>query len=879
MKTRLWAVQFTLLLLAACGAEESTETADITENEASAEAADPYRLADNVAPTAQQLTLNINPERADYSGSTTITVEVASESPHIRLHAQDMQITSLTVTRGDAPLDVTHESGEHGLLTITAGKPIAAGSYELQIEFSNNFNDDGVGINRTEQDGEHYIFSQFEAIDARQGFPCFDEPGFKFPWQMTMIVPTGVTPITNTPVVSVTEEGDHKTVVFDSTPALPSYLIAVAVGPFELVPIEGMSIPGNVVVPRGKSHLAAMAVETTPPLLAYLEDYFGQPYPFKKLDLIATNQAFSGAMEHPGAITYSDFFLLLDETASASQKSTLIKITAHELAHQWFGNLVTMQWWNDLWLNESFADWMGDKTAEAVYPDFSISLPELRTTFRVMDMDARSTTKPVRHDFKSTDNFSDGIFLSYYKGKAVLGMFEDAVGSEIFRDGVVRYIRKFSRQNAVADDLWAEINAGAEFDLAGGLSGFVNQAGIPLVSVTSKGNGVFEFSQRRLQMSGDTVDYAQTWVIPLQYKYLSGDRVTTAELIVDEATEVIEIGGDVKWILPNADQSGYYRWSIPDDMLARLGADAATHLSVRERMGLLTNLYTLLGADNLDGDDYLRAMQGVSKDTNAAVIESVLDQLGKLRLTFITPELREPFAAFLRDLLGPTLDRIGTETIPGEAADVTEMRAQVLLWLADYGQDERAIAVVSKVAEQYLAGDIPPSDLAAVSLRTAARWGDVETFNRYRDRLEVVAESSPGERRNYVSAIGSFRDPAAVELVLDYVLSGELQPVDIRTIVARLVSWEDNNEMLLNWAMQNDAALRELVPSGAMVNLPGQLMRCSTENAEVLRDFYSAPERFVAGIESELDEEIAENVECAAFRQRELESISNYLAM
>ncbi|MGI9271821.1 MAG: M1 family metallopeptidase [Woeseiaceae bacterium] len=879
MNTRLWAVPFAALLLAACGADESTDTSESTENTAVTEAADPYRLADNVAPTAQQLTLYIDPESADYSGSTRITVEVASESPHIRLHALDMEITSLAVSQNDVSLDVTHESGEHGLLTITTGQPIAAGSYEVQIEFSNNFNDDGVGINRTEQDGDHYIFSQFEAIDARQAFPCFDEPGFKFPWQMTMIVPTGVTPITNTPVVSITEEGDSKTVVFDSTPALPSYLIAVAVGPFELVPIEGMSIPGNVVVPRGKSHLAAMAVETTPPLLAYLEDYFGQPYPFKKLDLIATNQAFSGAMEHPGAITYSDFFLLLDETASASQKSTLIKITAHELAHQWFGNLVTMQWWNDLWLNESFADWMGDKTAEAVYPDFSISLPELRTLFRVMDMDARSTTKPVRHDFKSTDNFSDGIFLSYYKGKAVLAMFEDAVGSEIFRDGVVRYIRKFSRQNAVADDLWAEINAGAEFDLAGGLAGFVNQAGIPLISVSSKGNGLFEFSQRRLQMSGESTDDSQTWVIPLQYKYLVGDRIMTADLIVDEATEVVEIGGDVKWILPNAEQSGYYRWSIPDDMLTELGADAATHLSVRERMGLLTNLYTLLGADKLDGEDYLRAMQGVSRDTEAPVIESVLDQLGKVRLTFITPELREPFAEFLRDLLGPTLDRIGTETIPGESPDVTEMRAQVLLWLASYGQDDRAIAAVSKVAEQYLSGDVPPSDLAAVSLRTASRWGDVATFHRYRDRLEAVAKSSPGERRNYVRAIGSFRDPAAVELILEYILSGELQPVDIGTIIARLVVWEDNNEMLLNWVMQNDAALRELVPAGSMVDLPGQLMRCTTENAEVLRDFYSAPERFVAGIDSELDEAIAENVECAAFRERELESVGNYLSM
>jgi alanyl aminopeptidase len=877
MNTRLWVVPAIALVLVACGAEESTVSpAPVVEAEFPS---DPYRLTENVAPVAQQLTLHVDPESTDYSGSTTINVEVASEAPHIRLHAQDMQITSLTLTHAETALDVTYESGEHGLLTISTGQPIGAGSYELEIAFSNNFNDDGVGINRTEQEGSHYIFSQFEAIDARQAFPCFDQPGFKFPWQMTMTVPTDVTPITNTPVVSVTEEDGQKTVVFDTTPALPSYLIAVAVGPFELVPIEGMSVPGNVVVPKGKSHLAAMAVETTPPLLAYLEDYFGQPYPFKKLDLIATNQAFSGAMEHPGAITYSDFLLLLDENASASQRSTLIKITAHELAHQWFGNLVTMKWWNDLWLNESFADWMGDKTAEAVYPDFSISLPELRTMFQVMDMDAVSTTKPVRHDFKSTDNFSDGIFLSYYKGKAVLGMFEEAVGPEVFRDGVVRYIRKYSRSNAVADDLWAEINAGAEFDLAGGLSGFVNQAGIPLISVVEKGDGVFEFSHDRLRMPSDQSTEPQSWVIPLRFKYLSNDQIKTADLVIDEASEIVELDGDVKWILPNADQGGYYRWSIPEQMLASLGADAATHLSIRERMGLLTNLWALLSADKLDGDDYLQAMSGVSKDNNADVIESLMDQLTTVRRTFITPELREPFAAYLRDLLGPTLDRIGTETIPGESSEVTEMRAQVLSWLAIFGHDERAKAAISEAAGQYLAGEIPASNLAAVSLRGAARWGDVETFNSYRERLDVVAKSSPGERRNYVRAIGSFRDPAVVEQVLALLLSGELQPVDIRTILARLVAWEDNNKMLLDWAMENDAALRELVPEGAMVNLPGQLMRCSIEHVDTIREFYGAEERFVAGIEGELKEEIAENVECVAFRERELESVSNYLAM
>jgi len=855
------------IALVACNPAQESPAPEIND--------DPFRLASNVAPIAQQLTLNIDPKQTDYSGATTITIEVASEAPEIRLHAQDMQITSLTLSTADGMLDVTHESGEHGLLIISAPRAFAAGVYELQIDFSNDFNTDGTAINRTEQEGRHYIFSQFEAIDARQAFPCFDEPGFKFPWQLTMTVPSDVTPITNTPEASVTEDGSQKTVVFDTTPPLPSYLIAVAVGPFETVPIEGMSIPGRVVVPYGKTHLAAAAVETTPPLLAFLEDYFGEPYPFKKLDLIATNQGFSGAMEHPGAITYSDFFLLLDDTASAGQRTTLIKITAHELAHQWFGNLVTMQWWNDLWLNESFADWMGDKTAEAVYPDFSVDLPELRTLFDVMDMDARSTTKPIRHDFKSTDNFGDGIFLSYYKGKSVIGMFEKAAGSEIFRDGVIRYLRKYSRSNAQAADLWAEINAGAEFDLAGGLALYIDQPGIPLVAVTVLGDGRFEFSQSRIQAGVGAAETDEEWVIPLSYKYLSGDRVKTADLVIDGPSEIVELDPDVEWILPNTDQRGYYRWSIPDDMLARLGGDAVSHLNVRERMGFLTNLWALLASDKLDGDGYLAAMRGIASDTDPDVINALLDQLEIVHETFITPELRTPFATFVREILTPTLDRIGTEAIAGEPNSVSSLRPQVLRRLADYGHDEQARAVISASTQKYLAGEIPMSNLVRVALYTEAGWGGPELFEAYRERFEAAA--SPGERRSFVIAIGSFRDPVVVEQVLGYILNGSLGANDARTLLRDLSDWTDNNAMLLAWAMQHDAELRGVVSEGSMANLPGQLMMCSTENLEMIREFYSAPERDVSGIEDELAEEVAEKTECANFRQREIDSVRAYL--
>jgi alanyl aminopeptidase len=643
-----------------------------------------------------------------------------------------------------------------------------------------------------------------------------------------------------------------------------------------MVPIDGMSIPGRVAVPKGKTHLAAAAVETTPPILAYLEDYFGQPYPFKKLDLVAVNLPFPGAMEHPGAITYSDYFLLLDESASASERSDLILTTAHELAHQWFGNLVTMQWWNDLWLNESFANWMGEKTAEAVYPDFSAELPELRTLFRIMNSDGEASTKAIRHDFSATDNFMDGIFLSYYKGTAVLSMFEESVGSEIFRDGIIRYLRKYSRQNAQATDLWAEINAGAEFDLAGGMASFIDQPGMPLVTVTDLGGGRFEFAQSRIVTGGAEID--QAWIIPLSYRYAGGDSVKTAQLVIDEASEIVDIAGDIDWILPNVDQRGYFRWSIPDEMLERLGDDAPSHLNVRERMGLLTNLWALLAADKLDGDEYLAAMQSLSNDIDADVLRALVSELSDLQETFITPDLQPQFAVFLRDMFGPIMDRIGWSPVPGDSNAMEDLRPQVLLWLSAYGQDETARAVVTSTVDQFLAGEIPMSEAVDVALRSLSRWSDTDLLSIYRER---VAESkSPAERRSYVRAIGSFRQPGVVNEVLDYVLTGdELRAGEIANVLARLLGEQENNALLLDWAMQHDADLRELLSDGQMVGMPGRLMLCSTETLDVIAEFYGAPERFVSGIEGELEDEVAEKTACAAFRQREQASVSEFLSM
>ena len=863
-RTRPWLSGTLMLCLAACRATNVAVDTD-----------DPYRLAAGVVPLSQRLSLRLDPSRDDYSGTTTIRIRVGDRTTRLRLHAQDLEIRSLSLMRDGRAMPVTHEFGEHGLLFVDAPDGIAPGTYELRIEFGNDFNSDGTGIFRVEQDGRSYLFSQFEPIDARRAFPCFDEPGFKYPWQLTIAVPEGISAITNTPEESTVAGDGWTTTTFAETPPLPSYLIAVAAGPFDFVPIAGMPVPGRVVVPHGKQKLAAFAVETTPPLLAYLEKYFDEPFPFRKLDLIAVFGSFPGAMEHPGAITYSDQFLLLDDSASQSQKNVLVYVTAHELAHQWFGDLVTMQWWDDLWLNESFADWMAGKTVPAVYPEYSGDPRELTTTFEIMDSDARPTAHAIRREVKSTDNFFEGIFLAYYKGKSVLGMFEQAVGEETFRAGVVRYLHKFRYGNARAEDLWAEIDTGTDPALAGGLRSFVDEPGIPIVSVSPEDGGKFEFSQRRLLNSDDPGAGQSKWIIPVAYKFRDGDEIKSGRLILADSPVTVELGRDVAWILPNADQAGYFRWNVPPGMLGRLGRDAGDVLTVRERMGFLSNLWALLSSHEIDGDDFLEALAGMSDDPDPAVLTAMLDQLDNVRKTFVTPALRDEFSDYVSQLLQPALERFGTQSSPDDSGTLAMFRPRLLLWLDDAGRDEQARGVDDALVKRHLDGELPMSDGVEMALRAAARRGDQALFDSLIGAFETA--ESPAARLTYLRAIGSFRDPAIVAQVLEFTRREDLRRIDIRTVLAHVAAWPDNHGMLLDWLMSHDAELRGRLADEDMARIPDMLTVCSPDKLPTIKAFYGAPERAVPGIDSELRDDEAEVMECWNLRQRELPDVSRFL--
>ncbi|HEY6572318.1 MAG TPA: M1 family metallopeptidase, partial [Candidatus Eisenbacteria bacterium] len=486
--------------------------------------ADIERLPLDVRATAQSITLDLDPSKSEYSGSARIDLTVSKSRPDLPFHAQKLQLGPITLrgVRGEIKLQPGEEDDEGFVRAArTDGAPIAPGRYTLEIAFTNDFDQRASSLYRLKFGGEWYAFTQFEACDARAAFPCYDEPSVKIPYQFTITIPAGQEAVTNSPIVSEKTVGARRTIVFQKTKPLPSYLLAIAVGHLEFTPVAGTSIPTRIVTVKGKSHLTGPVVGMTPPILAALERYFGRRYPFEKLDLLAVPEYTYGAMENPGAVTYSDQFLLFDpKSMSVSQRRQLARFTAHELAHMWFGDLVTMEWWDDLWLNESFAEWMGDKIVMEVFPELDTDVSGLASTEEAYTEDSRLTARAIRQPVTTVANLLSTVdALTYDKGQSVLEMMESWLGADTFRRGVLAYLKEHEWGNAVEADLWRALSKASGRDVGAMGSTYFNQPGIPLVRSDLLDDGRIRLRQQRFLNYGLQDSVSRLWQIPISMKY------------------------------------------------------------------------------------------------------------------------------------------------------------------------------------------------------------------------------------------------------------------------------------------------------------------------------------------------------------------------
>ena len=766
------------------------------------------RLPESVRPSFQAIELTLDPSRKEYTGSTRIDVRLSESRDEILFHAQALDLRRTTLKGKSGAHELKTAEGDEGLVRAARadGKPIAPGSYTIEIDFANDFDERATSLYRLQVDGDWYAFTQFQAVDARFAFPCFDEPSFKFPYQMTLTVPAGVEAVTNTPIEKETRRDGGRTIVFRRTKPLPSYLLAIALGPLEFTPVSGTSIPTRIVTVKGKSHLTKAVVAMTPPILAALERYFERRYPYEKLDLIAVPEYTYGAMENPGAITYTDQSILFDEkTMTVSQRSTLVRFTAHEFAHMWFGDLVTMNWWNDLWLNESFAEWLGDKIGAQVYPELETPVVGLVETQKAYDADARLTARPIRHEVKSTANLLQMVdALTYQKGQSALAMLERWLGEETFRRGVIAYMKKHEWGNAVESDLWAALSKASGRDVAAVGESFFNQPGIPLVEVDLLGGARVKLRQSRFLNYGLRDSVERSWRIPVSLKYPTSRGVKTwSTLLVDRETAVTlpDVSETPAWLLPNAEETGYYRWTLAGDAMGTLARDSKRILSPRERYAYLLNASALLQGGTLRGVDYMRLLASFGDDPHPAVVGAVVEGVSALDSYFIVEEMRDPFAAYVRRVLSPALDRIGLESKSGESPTTTSLRPALFRTLADLGRDQRLREYARDAADRYLRGeDVEPS-MVGPALRVAAFQGDAKLFDAIRARFENV--KVPGERGRLLGALGAFRDPALRARALDYTFSGNLKPQEHYSIVQSAGAVPEQQDEVWAWAVRN----------------------------------------------------------------------------
>ena len=846
---------------------------------ASESASDPYRLNTAVQPLAQQLEMALDPNRLRYTGNTRITLDIREDVEFILLHAQDLTILSARFGRKGALAAAEFDQLEHALLRISTGSTIASGEYELQIQFEDDFNTDSISMYRVEENGRLHVFSQMEASEAREAFPCFDEPAYKIPWNMTLTVPADMMAITNTPVANTIVLGEMKQVVFAESAPMPSYLVAIAVGDFDTVDIPGMSIPGRVVTTRGKSALTGLAVASTPKLLAGLENYFDTPYPYQKLDIVATPEFWYGAMENPGAIVYLDRAILIDpDNIDAMRFRQIVGTNSHELAHQWFGDVVTMEWWVDLWLNESFASWMGDKIVAQVYPELDIDKSRMSAMFKTMEVDSRPSSRPIRAARTSTDNFLNDIGPAYSKGRVVINMFEKAIGEERFRAGILDYMQRHQWGNATAVDFARAIGMEADFDVPKAFASFMHHPGVPLVEIELLDDARIAVSQRRFVNAHIELPALQ-WTIPLTIKYAVDGTTYTQTLVLDDLRQVVELehSGNVQWIYPNAGQGGYYRWKLPPQLLGPLLNDAQQLLSPMERMGLISNLTAMLNANNIDANEYLAGLESFSVERDPYVLALVIDQLQVVRDALVSADRKDHFAAMVSRLLGPALQSFGMDPIAGESNALTTIRPRLLEWMMRDARDEAIINEFSQRAIAFLAGDSElHSSLVPAALLAAAIDGDAKTYGEFKNRFESA--STPTERAQLLVGLASFE---AMEILVDlqtYAISDAVRPREIMTLREELIKRPGPRELVLNYALENYSAFADRLPGNGLAVLPSLAKSCSLASAESALDFFSDPDHQVSGTQRILDTTTAAIRSCAALRRREIGNADRYFA-
>ena len=846
---------FAALLIIGCGggqqAVKKTETKIEVPNGG-------QRFTLEVAVQRYRVDLNVDPRTETFSGVSEIDVIAEAPVKVVHLHAEGMTSVDAVVRVAGREVKARTVAGEGGSLAIVPATPLPVGESTLVITFDAPLPKQPLGLYRVEDGERWYAFTQFEPLEARKAFPCFDQPDVKVPFTFRVRVPKEMVALTNSRELSraadTTEAfgADWLLFTFEETKPLPTYLIAFAVGELDLFEAPAGAIgeaPLRIVTTKGKSGLAGFAAETTPPLLKYLEEYFGTPYPYTKLDLVAVPNFGSGAMENPGLITFRERLILLDkDKAPAGDRKSSQAVNAHELAHLWFGDLVTPAWWDDLWLNEAFATWMGTKVLGAVDPSLETRVSAVRGTQWVMGLDtkahARAIHNPIRHAGDIYNAF-DGI--TYVKGRAVLTMMEAWMGEDAFREGVRAYIAAHAHGVATTKDLMdalAESSGKPVWDVT---KAFIDQPGVPLVDVAMACGAkkteaaTVTLSQRRFLPDDSTADAGTPWRIPVCMRY-EIKRKTYREcfdIATPTATVQLATAGCPTWLHPNADETGYYRWTLAGDALTQLAGKHLKKLTTAERVALPGHLAALLETGHLEVGAYVDALKALAADKHPIVVQGLISGLSTLHANIASDEALPKLAKLVGKLLGKHLKRIKTKPSAKDTDLVKMLRPRLVRAMGWMAGDAGLKKTAWDLSHKWLAdpASVEP-EVIAWALPMAA-WDGDEAF--WRALVGALANAATPQLRGVViEALGSFQDPELLERTFGLLFDGSLRSQDLRTVFRAAGQARSVRQAPWAWAKTNYDKILELIGEKYAARLPNFAGgMCSAEVIEDVKAFFA----------------------------------------
>ncbi|MGA2856655.1 MAG: M1 family metallopeptidase [Candidatus Sulfotelmatobacter sp.] len=843
------------------------------------------RLPEAARPENYKLTFTPDLEKATFEGDETIAIQVLKPTSEITLNAAELTLHEVSIVNGGAlqKARITPEK-EKEMVVLAVDKPLTEGPATVHITYSGILNDQMRGLYLGKDDqGRKYAATQFESTDARRAFPSFDEPDYKATFDITAVADKGMVAVSNQKVVSDTPgPGDKHTVRFATTAKMASYLAALIVGNFEYIEGEADGIPIRVYATPGKKDMGKFAVEAAEYILRYYDKYFAIKYPYGKLDLVGLPDFSAGALENSGCITFREGILLIDEQhGSVDLKKGIASVIAHEMAHQWFGDLVTMKWWNDIWLNEGFATWMESKPVEAWKPEWNVNLDDVAGTGDALSVDSLSSTRPIHQAADTPDQIVelfDGI--AYGKAASVLRMMEAYLGEEVFRAGVNAYLKQHQYANARAEDFWdaQAKTSGQPVDII--MPTWVRQAGAPIVDVKAQCLGKstkVTLAQKRYYYDRSKFEETndQLWQIPICLKgSATGDSAPKCELLTKrEAT--FTLPGCSTWVLANAGATGYFREGFQPDAVRALASDAESRLTPGERIAVENDIWASVGVGREPVSDYLAFAQGLQSDRNRAVIEDVLWNLSYIGEHVVNDSDRDAYRAWLRGYLAPAMKEVGWEAKAGESDEQKTLRSRLLGALGYDARDPEALAEAHKIADQALAD--PSSvdqDLAGRALRLAALEGNSEFY----DKLIAAMKNpkSPEEYYIYFSALSRFSDPKLLERTLNYAISPDVRSQDALQLVAGVLSNPAGQKLAWDFIRQHWTEVEKVGGPFASAEVVGATgVFCDAQLRDQVTEFFSAHK--AAAFERTYRQSIERINVCVDFKAQQQSQLASWL--